>query len=83
MPAGGRRGSSTVTVAPGARRNLPVRDHTVAGLDAVAEVGRLADDALDGHGARRNLVVRPDHPGDHALLRRQDALSPAPAIMLG
>ena len=58
----------------GARReaDLAIRHHALAGLHAVAQVGGLADDALDRDRARRDLVVGADDPGDHALLRRQN-----------
>ena len=72
------RGSSMVTVVPGARRSWPSVTTRSPAATPLAQEHRLADDALHRHHPRRHLVVGPDHPGDHALLRRHARRWPAP-----
>src|SRR5262245_49024914 len=57
---------------PARQSDLAVRDNALTGLEAVAQVGGLANNALDEHRAGGNLVVGTYDPGNHALLRRQD-----------
>src|SRR4051794_30470456 len=48
---------------PRRKADLAIRDDALSGLQALAQVGGLADDALDHDGARCHLVVGADDPG--------------------